>query len=111
MKSGYLNKKQFIAEMAEIHDMKKVDAASCVEVFLDTLYYAVSNGMNIRLLGDLTIETRPIKERKYANPLNRKETITTPAHKKLVCKMGSRLQYLANGGTIEGAKDLTEEED
>ena len=95
--------------MAEIHGMKKVDASACTELFLATLYFMVSNGMDIRLLGDFIIEARPIDERSYENPQDRKEIITIPAHKKLVCKLGSRFQYLANGGNIEELYKLPEE--
>lgn len=110
MKSGFLNKKQLIAKMAEINGMKKVDATACTEVFLNTLYHLVSNGYNIRLLGDFIIETRLIKERRYENPQNRDEVVTIPAHKKLICKMGSRFQYLANGGKIEEIESVEEVE-
>lgn len=109
MKSGYLNKKEFIAKMAEIHDMKKVDAAACTELFLSTLYFMVCNGMNVRLLGDIIIEAREIKERTYPNPKDRKEIISVPAHKKVVCKMGARFQHLANGGTVEEIYNLPDE--
>ena len=103
-----INKKQFVAEMSKVVDIKKVDAAYCTEAFLATMYYLISNGKGINFLGDMRIEAREVKERIFPNPRDRKQLITMPAHKKLVCKMGKRMQYLANGGTIEGVSEITE---
>ena len=91
-----LNKKDFVAQMAETYEMKKKDATSVVDMFLETLMDALEEGNEVRFLGELHFKIKPVKERNYPNPKDRNETITVEAHNKVVCKVGNKLNEVVN---------------
>lgn len=91
-----LNKKDFITQMAETYDMKKKDATTVVDMFLETLMDALEEGNEVRFLGELHFKIKEVKERSYPNPKDRSETVTVEAHNKVVCKVGNKMHDVVN---------------
>jgi nucleoid DNA-binding protein len=93
-----VNKKGFIDAMAELHDIKKVEAERIIDRFTSTLEYVVGNGMGVKLLGSMVVTVKDVAETTRPNPQDRTKSVTTPAHKKVVIKAGKALKDAANGG-------------
>lgn len=91
-----LNKKEFITLVADMYDMKKKDAETCIDIFMTGLKAALEEGNEVRFLGDLHFKTKQVKERSYPNPKDRSETVTIEAHNKVVCKVGAKINEVVN---------------
>ena len=91
-----MNKKDFVAMLADMYDMKKKDAETCVDIFLTGLKDALEEGNEVRFLGELHFKVKEVKERSYANPKDRSENITVEAHKKVTCKVGVKFNDVVN---------------
>ena len=92
-----LNKKEFIAYMAEKNGMKKVEATALINTFIDTMLEATAEGYDVCMLGEMSTKIKDVAERAYDNPQDRTEKIVIKAHKKVTMKLGSKFQLVANG--------------
>ena len=102
--STIFNKKNFIEVIAEVNEMKKVEAEKALNAVMEGLRQLIVEmepGDKLQLLGDLTFEKKHVSERKFVNPLKRAkegivEEFVKPAHNKIVVHAGKHLQELAN---------------
>lgn len=95
-----LNKKEFIAYMAEKNEMKKVEASNVINTFIGTLLEATAEGYDVSMIGELSTKVKEVAERTYDNPQDRNVQITIPAHKKVSVKLGSKFQLAVNGEAV-----------
>lgn len=91
-----MNKKEFIDLMATVNEgMKKKEAEAALNAVLGTIENALENGEEeISFSGYMTIKVKDVAEVTRPNPQNREEMITTPAHKTVKIKVGSKLKSL-----------------
>jgi len=87
-----LNKKEFIARIAEVNTLKKVEAERALDAVLAGFQSAVATGDGVQLLGYFTVNIKDVAEVTRPNPQNRAIMITTPAHQAVKVKAGSTLQ-------------------
>lgn len=94
MEKNFINKKEWIKFVADEYELKQVDVKAALDLVLDGLKLALEEYDEIKFLGELQIKVKEVKERQYPNPKDRTETLTVPAHNKVVCKLGSFFQDL-----------------
>lgn len=88
-----INKKEFIALVAERNNTTKVEATKIVEAFLDGLEAACEQGTGVNFVGLMKAEIVDIPERHGVTKLGGEEKEwTTPAHKEVKLKAGKTLK-------------------
>jgi len=75
-----MNKKQLIAAMAEIAEIKKVEAERALNAFIEAVTEALASGDKVRIVGFGTFYVTERAERKGRNPRTGEE-MTIPARK------------------------------
>ncbi len=63
-----MNKAELVSSIAEKADMTKKDAANTLDITLETIKEALSNGDKVQLIGFGTFETRYRQPRRGRNP-------------------------------------------
>lgn len=91
-----MNKAELIASMAETAGLTKKDAEAALNAFMKSVEVSLAKGEKVQLVGFGTFEVRERKARKGRNPRNPKETISIPASKAPVFKVGKALKDLVN---------------
>jgi len=86
-----MNKSDLISVVAEKSELKKVQAEKAVNVALEAITNALSEGEKVQLIGFGTFEVRERKERVSKNPRTQ-EPMTIPAQKAPAFKAGSALK-------------------
>ena len=85
-----MNKTEFIARVAEVADLTKVDARKAVEAFASIVAEELKKGEKITLLGFGTFSVKEKPARQGINPQTKKK-IQIPARKAVKFKAGAAL--------------------
>jgi DNA-binding protein HU-beta len=91
-----MNKADLISSMAEKAGITKKDAESSLNAFMKSVEESLAKGEKVQLVGFGTFEVRERKERKGRNPRDPQQTISIPASKAPVFKVGKALKDLVN---------------
>ena len=89
-----MNKTEFIARVAEVAELTKVDARKAVEAFASVVVEELQKGDKISLLGFGTFSVNEKPARQGINPLT-KAKIQIPARKAVKFKAGAALELNA----------------
>ena len=89
-----MNKTEFIARVAEVAELTKVDARKAVEAFASVVAEELQKGEKISLLGFGTFSVNEKPARQGINPLT-KAKIQIPARKAVKFKAGAVLELNA----------------
>ena len=89
-----MNKTEFIARVAEVAELTKVDARKAVEAFASVVAEELQKGEKISLLGFGTFSVNEKPARQGINPLT-KAKIQIPARKAVTFKAGAALELNA----------------
>ncbi len=90
-----MNKSELIAQVAEVADLQKKDAARAVEAVFSVISDALKNGEKVQLVGFGNFEVRERAARKGRNPQTGEE-IEIAASKVPAFKPGKALKELVN---------------
>lgn len=85
-----MNKEQFIKKMAQIGNIKKVEAERITKLFFDTLFVCLQETEKIIFVGFGNFEVKTTKERKGRNPKTGNECII-PKRKVLKFKASEKM--------------------
>ena len=90
-----MNKKEFVAYIAEKHGGSQKKATEVINIFTDSITKALSEGNEISLIGFGNFSVQKVEARKGNNPRTQ-EKIDIPAYNQVRFKVGTVLKKACN---------------
>jgi DNA-binding protein HU-beta len=98
-----MNKSELIELIANQNNSSKVEAENAINIFINGIIGAVSEGNDVSILGFGTFSVNVVDARQGINPMT-KEPLQIEAYNQVRFKVGQKLKDAANNSSTKSVK-------